>query len=181
MALKYEKYSESIIKLLKNKKNINYKNKNKLTPLMIGLKNKQFDNIIKLLINKKTNLNEKNNFGLTPLMIGLYSKYDYNIIQLLIYKDFDYKKENFIYNLNFLNFFFNYEFEESIFEIVLFFYKFKMEVFDLLNSSLNCKELKFILIKVDNFKERDIFGWSLSNYLFWKYKNKNLSYLLVFN
>ena len=94
-ALKNNNYNNVIMYLLKkNDIDINKKDKNGNTPLMVSLKYCYYPEDIKLFINEKTDLNFKDFFGYTPLMIALMFRYEFECIKLLINKKTDFNNIN---------------------------------------------------------------------------------------
>ena len=137
--------------MINNKTEINQKNKDGYTPLMIALKNKQNENIIKLLINNKTDINQK------------------------------VKDRNILFNKNTpLKILLQNYSKKSLSSILSFFYFVNKKVIKMIFPIIDDSNSKYFL-DIPVFKEKDIFNWNLSNYLYWKQRNRNINYFLIFS
>ena len=177
-----EQYNINIIKLLINKKtNINNKDICGNTPLMLALKFQHDYKTIKLIINKKTNINQKDDYGNTPLSFSLYKKFNINIIKLLIDDKTDLNQKDDDGNSS-LKSLLKYS-EKNIVVILSFFYFYNKDMtVDAMKLILNDSNFKYFLdnpVFIPAFKEKDSFGWNLSDYLFWNKRFKNINYLLI--
>ena len=179
IALRY-KHNEKKIKLLINEKtDFNQKNNYGTTPLMLALKSKYNENIIKLLINDKTEFNQKDSYGDTPLMYALIKKTNENIIKLLINEKTDFNQKDNLGDTPLKILLKNYS-SKSFSSILLFSYLINKELINIIKLNINHSNFKFFL-EIPVNKEKDIFGWDLSTYMFWNKRKGNINYYLIYS
>ena len=51
---------------------------------------------------------------------------------------------------------------------------------NLLKLEVNSLNINLFLEFIPSTREKDIYSWNLFNYLFWKKRNININYLLIF-
>ena len=113
-------------------------------------------------------------------MIALRYKNNINRIELLINEKTDINQKNNNGDTVLELILKNYS-EKNISLILYFFYSVnKQQVVNIIKLIINASNSKYYL-EIQEFYEKDNYGWNLKNYLSWNQRRKNINYLLIFN